>query len=80
MPYLEKAAKLKPDDDSVLNNLAVGYYLQKRTDEALALFTKAASRPTVRSLVPTDNVRRMSLAAKDPNYNPVITFSALIRP
>jgi Flp pilus assembly protein TadD len=80
MPYLERAVKLKPGDDSIINNLGVGYYLQKRNQEALALFSRAASRPTVRTLVPTDNLRRMTMASKDPSYSPVITYSVLIRP
>jgi Flp pilus assembly protein TadD len=80
LPYLEKAVELSPNDDTKLNNLGVGYFMQKRYSEALALFTKAAGRSTVRTLIPHDNLRRMTAATKDPSYNPTITYSVLIRP
>lgn len=80
MPWLLKAVELAPNDDSTLNNLGVAYYMQGNVTKAHELFAKAVNRPTVRTLVPSDNLRRLELSFKDSSYKPAITYSVLIRP
>lgn len=79
MPWLQKAVDLA-EDDTTLNNLGVGYYLQGDVKKARELFVRAVNQPTVRTLIPSDNLRRLNLALQDPTYVPTIAYSVLIRP
>jgi len=80
IPYLTKAVDLKPQDDTVLNNRGVAYYMKNNFNKAHELFTKASGQPALRNLVPLDNLRRLNMHLKDNSYKPNITCTALIRP